>query len=556
MPRKYAGAIAKKPRTKHYLGNINVKRDGVVEEFTEHQLSEYIKCSNDPCYFARNYVKIISLDEGLVPFDLYPYQERMYKQFNTHRFNIILAARQSGKTIGVVAYLLWYALFHSEKTVAILANKGSTAREILSRITLALENIPFFLQPGCKSLNKGSIEFSNNTHILAASTSSSSIRGFSVNLLYLDEFAFVDHDAEFYTSTYPVITAGKTTQVIITSTANGVGNTFHRLWTGAENKTNSYKSFRIDWNDVPGRDQEWKRETIANTSELQFAQEYENKFLGTGDTLIDGEHLLTMLAQEPLDALSAGSSGELLVYEIPKERHRYILTCDVCKGRGQDFSAFSIIDVSSTPFKQVATYRNRKISPILLADVVYKFANMYNEAYVIVEHNDQGALTGHGLYIDLEYENLHMTSPKQGNSYPGIEVNKKIKRLGCSGIKDLIETGKLTIPDSQTIIELSTFIAKNNSYEASPGNHDDTVMALVLFGYYATSPMFEREFEKDTKTMMFGEEVRKMIEKEKDLEPPELVIDAGHRDYNTFDRPIDDVDEWFGEQSRLYVEPW
>lgn len=259
-----------------YLGNNNVKRDGVEQNWTQEQVLEYAKCMQDPAYFTRKYVKIISLDDGLVPFNLYPYQEKMFNHFNENRFNIVLAARQSGKTIAVVAYLLWYALFHSEKTIAILANKGATAREILSRITLALENIPFFLQPGCKALNKGNIEFSNNTEILAASTSNSSIRGKSVNLLYLDEFAFVERDATFYTSTYPVITAGKTTKVIITSTANGIGNTFHKIWEGAQQGTNAYKPFRIDWWDVPGRDEKWKEETIANTSQRQFDQEMGN----------------------------------------------------------------------------------------------------------------------------------------------------------------------------------------------------------------------------------------------------------------------------------------
>ena len=215
-----------------YLGNINVKRDGVQHNFTEEEVKEYIKCSKDPVYFCKTYLKVISLDKGLVPFTLYPYQEQMFNHFNDNRFSIVLACRQSGKSISSVGYLLWFACFHSEKTIAILANKGATAREMLSRVTLMLENLPFFLQPGCKALNKGSIEFSNNSRIIASATSGSSIRGMSVNLLFLDEFAFVERANEFYTSTYPVISAGKDTKVIITSTANGIGNTFHKLWEG------------------------------------------------------------------------------------------------------------------------------------------------------------------------------------------------------------------------------------------------------------------------------------------------------------------------------------
>jgi hypothetical protein len=259
-----------------YLGNINVKRDGIQQQWTEEQVVEYAKCMKDPAYFARTYVKIISLDKGLVNFDLYPYQEKMFDHFNDNRFSIVLACRQSGKSISSVVYLLWYAVFHPEKTIAVLANKGATAREMLARVTLALENLPFFLQPGCRALNKGSIEFSNNSRIIAAATSGSSIRGMSVNLLFLDEFAFVERAAEFYTSTYPVISSGKDTKVIITSTANGIGNTYHKIWEGAVQKVNEYKAFTVNWWDVPGRDEEWKRQTISNTSQLQFDQEFGN----------------------------------------------------------------------------------------------------------------------------------------------------------------------------------------------------------------------------------------------------------------------------------------
>ena len=259
-----------------YNGNSQVKKDGVQQQYTPEQQAEYIKCYKDPVYFAENYGKVISLDHGLVPFKLYPYQKKMFEHFNSNRMSIVLACRQSGKSISSCMYILWYAIFHSNKTIAILANKGDTSREMLGRILLALENLPFFLQPGCRELNKGSMKFSNNTTIVARATSSSSIRGMSINLLFLDEFAFIENDATFYTSTYPVISSGKETQIIITSTANGIGNTFHKLWTGAVQGVNSYKPFRIDWHDVPGRDEKWKEETIANTSPLQFKQEFSN----------------------------------------------------------------------------------------------------------------------------------------------------------------------------------------------------------------------------------------------------------------------------------------
>ena len=491
-----------------YLGNPNVKRDGVQQAWTPELLREYKKCMVDPIHFAETYVKVISLDVGLVPFNLYPYQREMFNHFDSNRFSIILACRQSGKSISACAYLLWYALFHTEKTIAILANKGATAREMLSRITLMLENIPFFLQPGSKSLNKGTLEFSNNSRIVTAATSGSSIRGMSVNLLYLDEFAFVERAAEFYTSTYPVVSAGADTKVIITSTANGIGNQFHKVWEGAIQGINEYKSFRVDWHDVPGRDDEWRLQTIANTSQLQFDQEFGNTFFGTGDTLINAETLMGLRAKNPIRTLEGGL---LKIYQETKEKHAYIMTVDVSKGRGQDYSTFTLIDISVTPFAQVAVYRNNTISPLLFPNIIYKYAKSYNNAYVVVESNDQGSVVCNGLWHDLEYENVHVESAIKANAL-GIEITRKTKRLGCSAIKDIVETNKLDIVDEQTILEMSTFEARGQSYEASDGNHDDLMMNLVLFGYFSTGGYFHDMTNINMKKMMFEDRMREIDE--------------------------------------------
>jgi len=473
----------------------------------------------DPAYFAKNYAKIISLDKGLVPFELYPYQEKMFDSFNDNRFSIVLACRQSGKSISSVAYLLWFAIFHPEKTIAVLANKGATAREMLARVTLMLENLPFFLQPGCKALNKGSIEFSNNSRIIAAATSGSSIRGMSVNLLYLDEFAFVERAAEFYTSTYPVVSSGKDTKVIITSTANGIGNTFYKIWEGAVQGTNEYTPFRVDWWDVPGRDDEWKKQTIANTSQMQFDQEFGNTFFGTGDTLIGADTLLELKAKEPLRRVENQS---VLIYEEPVKNHEYIMTVDVSRGRGQDYSTFNVIDISARPFKQVAVYRNNIISPLLFPNIIYKYAKVYNEAYVVIESNDQGGVVTNGLYHELEYENMHVESAVKANAL-GIEMTRKVKRLGCSAIKDIIENNKLDIVDENTILEISTFVAKGSSYQASEGNHDDLMMNLVMFGYFATSNYFGEMTDINLKEMMFQQRIKEI---EEDVLPFGFVDDG------------------------------
>ena len=506
-------------QTNSYLGNPNVKRDGVQQEWEPELIQEYAKCMNDPVYFCQKYVKVIALDSGLVPFNLYPYQKSMFNHFQNNRFNVVLACRQSGKSISACAYLLWFALFHSEKTVAIMANKGATAREMLGRITLMLENLPFFLQPGCKALNKGSIEFSNNSRIVAAATSGSSIRGMSVNLLYLDEFAFVERPTEFYTSTYPVVSSGKETKIIVTSTANGIGNVFHKIWEGAVQGTNEFQPFRVDWWDVPGRDKEWKKQTIANTSQLQFDQEFGNTFFGTGDTLVASDTLLSLRAQNPKQSLEGGS---LLIYKENVKGHDYIMTVDVSKGRGQDYSTFTLIDISVRPFEQVAVYRNNTISPILFPNIIYKYAKVYNDAYVVIESNDQGTVVCNGLYHDLEYENIHLESTVKMSGI-GIEITRKTKRIGCSAIKDILENGKLKIVDEQTILEISTFESRGQSYEATDGNHDDLMMNLVLFGYFASTQYFGDMTDINLKQMIFEQ---KMKEIEDDMVPFGFIDDA------------------------------
>ena len=528
------------PKNDTYLGNVNVKRDGVTHNFTQHELQEYSKCMNEPTYFASKYCKIISLDQGLVPFELYPYQEKMFDTFSTNRFSIVLACRQSGKSISSVAYLLWFAIFNPEKTVAILANKGQTAGEMLARITLMLENLPFFLQPGCRALNKRSLEFSNNSRIVSAATSGSSIRGMSINLLYLDEFAFVERAAEFYTSTYPVISSGKDTKIIITSTANGIGNIFHKIWEGAVQGVNEFKPFRVDWWDVPGRDQAWKEETIKNTSQLQFDQEFGNTFFGTGDTLINAETLLSLKAVPPNRMLEDNC---LNIYEDTQKDHDYIMTVDVSKGRGQDYSTFNVIDISTRPFKQVAVYRNNLISPILFPNIIYKYAKVYNDAYVVIEANDQGAVVCNGLYYDLEYENMFVESSVKSNAI-GATMTRRVKRIGCSTIKDLIEQKKLTIRDGQTIIEMSTFVAKGNSFMAIAPNHDDLMMNLVLFGWFTTTDIFQSISDINMKNLLYKEQLEAIQD---DLLPFGIINDGQETNKGVGDG---EGNVWFEEDTK------
>jgi hypothetical protein len=491
-------------RETNYLGNPNVRGADVEHPWTKAELVEYKKCLVDPKYFAKKYCKVIHLDKGLIPFNLYPYQEKMFDSFTANRFNIVLACRQSGKSIAVVAYLLWYAIFKGEQVVGVLANKNAIAREMLARITLMLENLPFFLQPGCTILNKGSIGFSNNSRIIAAATSSSSIRGMSLNLVYLDEFAFVENATEFYTSTYPVISSGKTSKIIITSTANGIGNMFHKLYEGAIQGTNEFKSIRVDWWDVPERDEKWKQMTVENTSQLQFDQEFGNSFHGTGNTLITADILLALRAMEPEEYQS-----NVKIWDQPKEGHTYQMFVDVSRGRGQDYSTFTVIDVSENPFVQVCTYRDNMISPLLFPDMIYKYATHYNECYVVVESNDAGQVVCNGLYYDLEYENVFVESMIKANAI-GVTMTAKTKRIGCSNIRDIMAQHKLIIKDEETIREMSTFVAKGSSYQADHNAHDDLMMNLVMFGWFTSTPFFAESTDVNMKHMLYQQKVKQL----------------------------------------------
>ena len=525
-----AGINVNPPADWGYLGNARVKRDGVQQSFTEIEVQEYLRCMESPAYFCKNYIKIIHIDHGLVDFEPYEYQDNMFEHFNSNRFSIVLACRQSGKSIAVCAYLLWYACFHSEKLIAILANKGSTAREMLGRISLMLENLPFFLQPGCRALNKGSIEFSHNSKLVASATSGSSIRGKSVSLLYLDEFGFVENAGTFYTSTYPVISSGKQSRVIITSTANGVGNIFHRIWEGAIQKTNEYKPLRVDWWDVPGRDEKWKEETIANTSELQFEQEFGNSFIGTGTTLISSDALLSLRAENPIY-----TQGGVKVYQKPIEKHNYVMTVDVAKGRNKDYSTFTIIDISVRPFLCVAIYRDNTVSPLLFPDVIYKYAKTYNDAYVIVESNDAGQVVCNALYYDLEYEHMFVESAVKAGAI-GATMTKRVKRIGCSNLKDLIEAKKLKVVDIDMIAELSTFEVQRNSYGASDGNHDDLVMNLVLFGWFSSTDIFSEFGNIDLKNLLYAEKLKAI---EDELTPVGIMGDLENNEVSQYERGVD-----------------
>ena len=514
-----------------YLGNPNLKKANTPIEFTEEQVIEFLKCKEDPVYFANNYIKIVSLDEGLTQFHPYHFQEKLINRFHENRFNICKMPRQTGKSTTVVSYLLHYAVFNDSVNIGILANKAATARELLGRLQTAYENLPKWMQQGIIAWNKGSMELENGSKILAASTSASAVRGMSFNILFLDEFAFVpNHIADsFFASVYPTITSGKNTKVIIVSTPHGM-NHFYRMWHDAEKQKNDYIPTDVHWSEVPGRDLEWKEQTIKNTSEQQFKIEFECEFLGSIDTLITAAKLKSLVYDDPIKR-NAG----LDIYEEPKEDHTYVVTVDVARGVEKDYSAFCVCDTTSFPYRLVAKYRNNTIKPILFPNIIRDVSKAYNQAFILVEVNDIGDQVASIIHMDLEYDNILMCSMRgragqvvgQGFSGKktqlGVKMSKTVKKIGSLNLKALIEDDKLLVSDLDVISELTTFIQKSGSFEAEEGCNDDLAMCLVIFAWLVQQDYFKEMTDNDVRKKIY-EDQRDQIEA--DMAPFGFISDG------------------------------
>ena len=506
-------------KIKNYLGNPHLKKIGVTQQMTAEEVDEFIRCSKSPTYFIENYVKIISLDKGFVKIKLYPFQKEAIEKVNDNRKIIVKAGRQVGKTTMVVGYILWYIIFNEDKFVAILANKASTAREILSRIKIAYEALPLWLQQGVKVWNKGDIELENNCRVMATSTASSAIRGFSISLLYLDEFAFVPSNIadEFFTSVYPTISSGTTSKILISSTPNGM-NHYYKMWTEAVEKLNGFIPIEANWRQVPGRDQKWADDQKSVLGEEKFLQEMECEFMGSAGTLISAYALKSLAFVTPINLSDSG----IKIFNPPIANHNYIIVADTSRGKGLDYSALTVIDTTQIPYKLVATYRDNNISPLVYPAIIKKLGDYYNQAYVLVEINDNGQQVVDTLFEDYDYENILSTVEIQkkitvtwgyGNkSQRGIRTTKSVKRLGCSILKNLIENQKLIIQDFDTIAELSTFVSNNNSFEAEEGSHDDLVMCLVLFSWITNQQFFTELSTTNIKEKMYKEQMDKIDE--------------------------------------------
>ena len=514
-----------------YLGNPNLKKANVAQNWTKKELIEYQKCMDNPQHFIENYVKIVSLDEGLVPFKMYDFQKEMIGTFHSNRFTICKLPRQSGKSTIMILYLLHYALFNPSVNIAILANKAATARDLLSRLQLAYEHLPKWLQQGVMSWNKGSLELENGSKILASSTSASAVRGGSYNIIFLDEFAYVPANVaeQFFSSVYPTISSGKSTKVMIVSTPHGM-NMFYKLWVDAEEGRNTYVPIAVHWSEVPGRDEKWKEETIKNTSQSQFNTEFECEFLGSIDTLISPHKLKQLTYRTPKK-----SSAGLDVHVPPKPDHTYILTADVSRGTSNDYSAFVVVDVSEIPYRVVAKYRDNEIKPLIFPSKIYDVARAYNQAFVLIEVNDIGEQVANALQFDLEYDNLIMASMRGragqvlgggfsgGRAQLGVRTTKATKKIGCSNLKQLVEDNKLIIEDYECINELSTFIVKGSSFEADDGCNDDLVACLFIFAWVTDQQYFKELTDSDIRRTMMSEQQDAL---EQDMAPFGFIVNG------------------------------
>tara|TARA_Y100001937_G_scaffold3316_1_gene4379 strand:- start:18250 stop:19902 length:1653 start_codon:yes stop_codon:yes gene_type:complete len=515
-----------------YLGNHNLKASNVPQEFTKEQVEEYLKCAADPLYFIKEYVKIITLDEGLQPFEPWDFQEDLLEKVHDNRFVICKFPRQTGKSTTVVSYILHYILFNPEVNVAILANKLATARELLNRLKLAYEHLPKWLQQGIEEWNKTNIELENNSKVIAAATSSSAVRGGSFNMIFLDEFAYVPPGVaeEFFSSVYPTISSGKETKVLIVSTPKGL-NMFYKMWIDAEEGRSEYVPVEVHWNQVPGRDDKWKQQTIANTSEEQFRVEFECDFIGSTQTLIDSKKLKCLTWKTPVEKTDDG----VKVYEKSKEDHQYVMCVDVSRGKELDYHAITVIDITETPYKVVCSFRNNTMSPMVLPNLVYRIGNKYNTAHALIEINDIGAQVADILHHELEYDNILVTSVRgrkgqtldggfgSAQSQLGVRTTKAVKRLGCSIIKSMVEEDKIVVEDFDTIEEMVSFVSKANSYEAEKGHHDDLMMTLVLFGWLSTQSYFKDLTNFDLRKNLFQEKIQKL---EDELTPFGFIDDG------------------------------
>ena len=503
------------------------------------KLRELKKCALDPIYFIRNYVYINTKDNGMQLFDLYDFQEKAIQRFMKYRFNINKWSRQVGKSTIVRGFILWWGIFHKDQLIAMIGNKLSLAKEQMQQLRDSYSRLPTWLQPGVKLWNKTSIQFSNNSRIIVSSSSPDNIRGFSINLLYLDEFAFLRPNlaTEFIASVMPSISSGKTTRCIITSTPNGM-NHFYDMWqTSLEleqaeaefDKGNNdlYVRSVVTWDQVPGRTEAWANAEKVKIGDQRFRQEYECEFVGSGITLIDYRCLEKLKAVDPLPLDSSIWPPELAdivrdismrAFKYPEpagvmeaKGYSYVASIDTSYGMRQDYHVLQIAKVySNIKCEQVFTMSSNSTEVndfCRIANIILKF---YHNPYLIIEYNGPGKSTYDYFFNTAMYPNILNFDLK----CRGLWATPTLKSNVVILLKMYVQRGYIKVYDYDTIMELMTFTQKTQNTWGGGGNtHDDHVTSLYWIVYYLNTTMYYGNYEQiedltETELLRLTDEMR------------------------------------------------
>jgi hypothetical protein len=487
--------MPKKPnqlKEKYYLGNSNLPTAQTEYEYTPEMIKEIVKCKKNILYFASNYFYIINVDSGRQKIKLHKFQKRILKSLMENRFNILLASRQIGKTTLMTIYALWIALFHDDQRVLVVANKEQTAKMILKRIKTAFEMMPNYLKAGAVEYGQTNVTLSNGSSIGISTTSSDAGRGESVNCLILDELAFLDHGLleSFWRSVYPIISSSQKSKILVASTPNGIGNLFHELWEGATKGENGWHPERVDWWEVPNRDEKWKNETIKTLQSREaFMQEYENAFLASGEIPLD-QDVYNLLESNCKDPEFIFDDGQYFVWDEPNDKKMYAIGVDVGEGLNQNATVAQILNITDlTNITQDAIYYTKKISPYYFAQKLHDILQQWGRPPVLIERNGCGAQVIDSLKNNFGYENIVTWGTKGAISTDfkltnksGIISHQNSKIEAVTNMRYFLnEMRSIKLRDIKTLQELKDFIRHpNGTWSGRSANTlDDRVMSLV-----------------------------------------------------------------------------